>query len=51
MIGSLDTCTLLIEAGAEWDVKDKLGRRPVDLAKEFGFVDIMTYLDNLSNTQ
>ena len=46
MIKSLDTCKLLVGAGADPMAKDKLGRTPFHLAKEFGFLDIMNYLQN-----
>ena len=47
MIKSLDTCKLLVAAGAEPKAKDKLGRTPFDLAKEFGFLEVMNYLKTL----
>ena len=48
MIKSLDTCKLLVAAGADPGARDKLGRTPLSLAKEFGFVDIMNYLQSIS---
>ena len=47
MIKSLDTCKLLVAAGAEPKAKDKLGRTPFDLAKEFGFLEVMNYLKTM----
>lgn len=44
MVGTVNSCKLLVEAGANTNAKDKLGRKPSDLAKEFGFVEIMNYL-------
>jgi len=48
MVGSLDTCKMLVGAGADTTVKDKLGRKPADLAKEFGFIDLLNYLNSCS---
>ena len=47
MIGSLETCKRLVAAGADTRSRDKLNRLPVDLAKEFGYVEIMKYLESL----
>ena len=44
MVGQLDTARLLVGAGADTRARDRMGRTPADLAKEFGFVDIMNYL-------
>ena len=48
MVGSLETCKMLVGAGADTTVKDKLGRKPADLAKEFGFIDLLNYLNSCS---
>ena len=48
MVGSIDACKMLVGAGADTTVKDKLGRKPADLAKEFGFIDLLNYLNSCS---
>ena len=47
MIKSLDTCKLLVSAGADTKAKDKMGRTPFNLAKEFGFLDVINYLQGI----
>lgn len=44
-VGSLESCELLVAAGAVINAADKLGRTPAALAKEMGLVDMMHYLE------
>ena len=46
-VGSLEACQLLVEAGARTEARDKFNRTPAALAKEFGFVDLLKYLEHL----
>ena len=46
-MGSLEACQLLVEAGARTEARDKFNRTPAALAKEFGFVDLLKYLEHL----
>ena len=48
MVGTINSCKLLVEAGSDTNAQDKMGRKPRDLAKEFGFVDIMNYLGSIN---
>ena len=44
MVGSLEAVQMLVEAGASREARDKFNRTPAGLAKEFGFVDLLNYL-------
>ena len=45
MVGSLEACQMLVEAGADTEARDRLHRTPAGLAKEFGFVNLLNFLD------
>ena len=47
-VGSMESCRLLVSAGADAGAADKLGRTPAALAKEMGLADMMHYLESLS---
>ena len=42
----MESCKLLVGAGADITAADNLGRTPAALAKEMGLVDMMHYLEN-----
>ena len=44
----MESCKLLVAAGADITAADNLGRTPTALAKEMGLVDMMHYLENIS---
>ena len=46
MVGSLEVCQVLLEAGASTEARDRLHRTPAGLAKEFGFVNLLSFLEH-----
>ena len=47
MVGSLEASQMLVEAGADTEARDRLHRTPAGLAKEFGFVKLLNFLQHL----
>ena len=39
-------CQMLVEAGANTEARDRLHRTPAGLAKEFGFVNLLNFLEH-----